>query len=222
MKWHRLMVLAVAAGQLVASGAADSVAANPGTTKLPPVLRPTEPPDSVLLTLPTPPSLTPAVQKIAPLPPVARLAPMPRKLVEDAPATVKAPAREEVAPEVAAYCRKQIGHWKIDDARKLLGAPRRQRSAYDENRTVNGTIYAFHDPTGQNKEMELDFDLKSGNLRTVFVYPPRLTWQECRRLWNGPVATADAARGRKFYSYTNRRLDVLVDPVGKVISLGWY
>ena len=63
---------------------------------------------------------------------------------------------------------------------------------------------------------------KSGTLRTVFVYPPRLTWQECRRLWSGPVAAADAAQGRKFYSYTNRRLDVLVDPAGKVISLGWY
>ena len=43
-----------------------------------------------------------------------------------------------------------------------------------------------------------------------------------RSLWNGPVSAADAARGRKFYSYTNRRLDVLVDPTGNVISLGWY
>ena len=87
---------------------------------------------------------------------------------------------------------------------------------------MNGTIYAFNDPTSKYKELELDFDLQSGTLRTVFVYPPRLTWQQCRRLWNGPVAAADAAQGRKFYSYTNRRLDVLVDPAGKVISLGWY
>ena len=29
-------------------------------------------------------------------------------------------------------------------------------------------------------------------------------------------------KGRKFYSYVNRRLDVLVDPAGKVISLGLY
>ena len=35
------------------------------------------------------------------------------------------------------------------------------------------------------------------------------------------VSAADA-QGRKFYSYTNRRLDVLVDPDGKVISLGLY
>jgi hypothetical protein len=124
--------------------------------------------------------------------------------------------------EVAAYCQKQIGHWKESDARKLLGEPKHHRPAYDEKHAVNGTIFAFADPTSKYKELELDFDQKSGSLRTVFVYPPRLTWEECRRQWNGPVAAADAAQGRKFYSYTNRRLDVLVDPAGKVISLGWY
>ena len=108
------------------------------------------------------------------------------------------------------------------DARKLLGEPSRPRPAYDENKTVNGTIYAFPDPTNKYKELELDFDLQTGTLRTVFVYPPRLSWQQCRRQWSGPVAAADAGRGRKFYSYTNRRLDVLVDPAGEVISLGWH
>ena len=112
--------------------------------------------------------------------------------------------------------------WKESDARTLLGQPKRHRAAYDENKVVNGTIYAFDDPSSKYKEVELDFDLKSGNLRTVFVYPPRLTWQQCRRVWDGPVAVADAAQGRKFYSYTNRHLDVLVDAAGKVISLGWY
>ena len=130
--------------------------------------------------------------------------------------------RLDFGNEVAAYCQKQIGHWKESDAHKLLGEPKRHRPAYDENRAVNGTIYAFNDPTSKYKELELDFDQKSGTLRTVFVYPPRLTWQQCRRVWSGPVAAADAAQGRKFYSYTNRRLDVLVDATGKVISLGWY
>jgi hypothetical protein len=142
------------------------------------------------------------------------------------PVAAAAPAKPspnlEIGREVAVYCRKQIGHWKVSDARKLLGEPSRHRQAYDENKTANGTIYAFPDPTNKYRQLELDFDLHSGALRTVFVYPPRLTWDECRRLWNGPVAAADAAQGRKFYSYTNRRLDVLVDPAGKVISLGWY
>jgi hypothetical protein len=124
--------------------------------------------------------------------------------------------------EAAASCQKQIGRWKESDARKLLGESKRQRPAYDEKKAVNGTIYAYTDPSNQYKELELDFDLRTGFLRTVFVYPPQLTWQDCRKRWSGPVAAADAAQGRKFYSYTNRRLDVLVDSSGKVISLGWY
>ena len=98
----------------------------------------------------------------------------------------------------------------------------RHRPAYDENKVVNGTIYAFNDPSSKYKEVELDFDLKSGNLRTVFVYPAAPDLAGVPPSWDGPVAAADAAQGRKFYSYTNRRLDVLVDPAGKVISLGWY
>jgi hypothetical protein len=239
MKWFRLMCLAAVAGQLVGSAAtADRAATNPegnsSTLKVPPVLRRSEPPDSGQLTLPGPPPVTPALKKITPVRPVAKLAPLPGKLVEDAvlrqplPLPVVAPAPAKPSPlletksEVAVYCQKQIGHWKESDARKLLGDPKRHRPAYDEKKAVNGTIYAFKDPTNKYKELELDFDLQSGSLRTVFVYPPRLTWQDCRRLWNGPVAAADAAQGRKFYSYTNRRLDVLVDPAGKVISLGWY
>jgi len=49
-----------------------------------------------------------------------------------------------------------------------------------------------------------------------------MTWQECRKRWNGEVSEADARQGRTFYSYLNRRLDVLVDAKGRVISLGLY
>jgi hypothetical protein len=239
MKWIRLMCLVAVAGQLAGSGAAaDRTPPNPesnsSSPQLPPVLRSSEPPDSTQITLPGPPRAASPLKKITAVPPVAKLAPLPRKLVEDAslrqplprpvvaPAPLKPDPLLEIGHEVAAYCQKQIGHWKESDARQLLGKPKRQRPAYDEKRVVNGTIYAFTDPTSEYKELELDFESQSGSLRTVFVYPPRLSWQECRRLWNGPVAAADAAQGRKFYSYTNRRLDVLVDPAGQVISLGWY
>ena len=70
--------------------------------------------------------------------------------------------------------------------------------------------------------MELDFDTATGSLRTVFVYPTQMTWQECHARWTGKVTSADAQQGRTFYSYLNRRLDVLVDQKGKVISLGLY
>jgi hypothetical protein len=248
MKWSRLICLAALASQLVASGAAaDRAAATPdgnsGSAKVPPVLRPSEPRDSWQVTLPGPAPAAPTPEKVTlpsltPVAPVAKPAPAPAsapaKPVQDAtlrrslPLLVPAsqvkpsPPSLQIGREVAAYCQKQIGHWKEDDARKLLGEPKRHRPAYDEKKSVNGTVYAYTDPTNKYKELELDFDLQTGTLRTVFVYPPRLTWEQCRRLWNGPVSAADAARGRKFYSYTNRRLDVLVDPTGNVISLGWY
>ena len=248
MKWSRLICLAALASQLVASGAAaDRAAATPdgnsGTAKVPPVLRPSEPRDSWQVTLPGPAPAAPAPERVtlpsrAPVAPAVKPAPQPAsapaKSVQDAilprPLSLLVPAAQvkpappslQIGREVAAYCQKQIGHWTDNDARKLLGEPKRHRPAYDEKKSVNGTIYAYTDPTNKYKELELDFDLQTGSLRTVFVYPPRLTWQQCRRLWNGPVAAADAAQGRKFYSYTNRRLDVLVDPTGNVISLGWY
>ena len=244
MKWSRLICLATLVSQFVASGAAaDRAAASPdgnsGTVKAPPVLRPSEPRDSGQVTLPGPAPAAPAPEKVTlpdppPVTPAFKLAPSPAKPVQDVtllrplplpvvPTTpVKPPPPLQIGRELAAYCQKQIGLWKESDARKLLGEPKRHRPAYDEKRSVNGNIYAYIDPTNKYKELELDFDMQTGSLRTVFVYPPRLTWQQCRRLWNGPVAAADAARGRKFYSYTNRRLDVLVDPTGNVISLGWY
>jgi hypothetical protein len=127
----------------------------------------------------------------------------------------------DAAQEMAFYCQKQIGQWTEADARKLLGTPLRSRAAFDDRKKANGKIYAFRDPTSRYRELELDFDAKGG-LRTVFVYPHKMTWQEVRRRWHGDVSTADAPQGRKFYSYANRRLDVLVDAQGKVISLGLY
>jgi len=70
--------------------------------------------------------------------------------------------------------------------------------------------------------LELDFDKDKGLLRTVFIYPWNLTWTECRKLWGAKVSATEGNAGRVFYSYVNRRLDVLVDHDGKVISLGLY
>jgi len=56
----------------------------------------------------------------------------------------------------------------------------------------------------------------------VFVYPWNMTWQECRREFGANVSATAANKGRIFYSYVNRKLDVLVAPGGLVISLGLY
>ncbi len=115
-----------------------------------------------------------------------------------------------------------IGQWTEQDARFLLGEPARERPAFDDRGTRNGTIFAFSDPTNRYREIELDFDNEAGTLRTVFVYPFHLTWQEARRKWGAKVNEATANNGRRFYSYGDRRLDVLVDRTGNVISFGLY
>lgn len=115
-----------------------------------------------------------------------------------------------------------IGQWTQSDARFLLGEPSRQRPAFDDRGIKNGTIFAFSDPTNHYREIELDFGSEAGVLRTVFVYPFHLTWQEARRQWGENVSETGANNGRRFYSYSDRRVDVLVDRTGNVISFGLY
>lgn len=144
-----------------------------------------------------------------------------------------APLLPEIEPDPSAYSvdfqtdsalflQRQIGQWTLYNTRNLLGKPQRQRPALDDSQQENGQIYAFQDPTGRYQELELDFDGDKGNLRTVFVYPKEMTWQDCRRAFGGKVSATQANKGRTFYSYTDRRLDVLVAPDGQVISLGLY
>lgn len=199
----------------------------------------------------SPSAPVPVKRSVAPLPPPpqAKIEPVPPRLVETA-TTRFEPRKPPLAPAIkapepraaemdkekkakpalppgfakdsAAFCQKQISLWKEADARSLLGAPLRQRPALgDDKKSVNGRIYAFSDPSGRYKELELDFDT-TGKLRTVFGYPPQMTWKECLRLWGNNVSATDARQGRTFYSYLNRRLDVLVDPKGNVISVGLY
>ncbi len=222
-------------------------AASPARTvarpALPPVLRKTEPDDSHFVMLPGPAPAFRPVPVPAPAPAKAFTPPVstsPAKTVEvavrrePAPPELKDPGRpvfyrapkpiypDEFEKDSGLFCQKQIGQWKQPEALAILGAPSGDRPAYDDNDGINGRILAFTDPTNRYKELELDFDGQTGALRTVFVYPWKMTWQECRRLWGANVSAADANKGRKFYSYLNRRLDVLVDAAGKVISIGLY
>jgi hypothetical protein len=122
----------------------------------------------------------------------------------------------------ALFCQSQIGQWTDADARALLGEASHQRLVLGEDQSETGLILAFADPTGRYKELELDFANETGALRGIFAYPWKMTWQECRRLWGARVTSRKANQGRTFYSYLNRRLDVLVDATGAVISLGLY
>ena len=128
----------------------------------------------------------------------------------------------DLQSESGVFCQKRIGVWTEAKFRELFGSPYRQRPALDEAKTEIGHIYAFSDPSHRYREFELDFDNATGLLRAVYVYPWKMTWQECQRRWGTAVSAAETSQGRKFYSYADRHLDVLVDPNGAVINLGLY
>lgn len=190
-----------------------------GRAATPPVLRDFEPAETSVVRLPGPP--------VHPAPASAPKLAVQQRL--SAPPRVDSPPRTQVYPvefrrDAGLFCQKQIGQWTEADARRLLGSPTGRRAAADDNGAggSGGHILAFPDPTGRFREIELDFDRESGFLRSVFAYPRDLTWQQCRRIWGGGFTAAEANKGRTFYSYLNRRLDVLVDGAGRVISLGLY
>jgi len=127
----------------------------------------------------------------------------------------------ELKAESAIFLQRRLGEWTLADAHKLLGEPRRRRDAYEEG-VVTGDIYTFRDPTSRYREFELLFDRHSKVLTAVFIYPLRMTWQDCRDLWGDEVNTTPIANGNIFRSYRSRRLDVLVDKAGNVVNLGIY
>ena len=209
-----------------------------GSNTTPPVLRNQDPVANVIVRLPgpapEPPPATPAVAQ-EPAVPEAVLDTTPEALAV-LPASLDRPGRPDDPPrprlrhiyppsfeqDSALFCQRLIGQWTDADARFLLGEPTRTRQAFDDQHVANGTIRAFADPTGRYKELELDFDSSTGALRTVFVYPWNMSWSDARRLWGPNVTATEASKGRRFFSYLNRRLDVLVDPGGRVISFGLY
>jgi len=196
---------------------------NAGTSvTLPPVLRTTEPVDDVVVTLPGTPARAAAVAP-APAPAtIVRRTPPPADPERPILRRPKPSYPDGFEKDAAEYLHQQIGALVETGAAQLLGAALNSRPAYDDNNVVNGRIYAYADPTGHSKQLELDFDQKNGQLRTVFLYPLEMTWMECRKTFGTNVRATSANKGRIFYSYLNRRMDVLVDPSGKVISLGMY
>jgi hypothetical protein len=223
MRILRLFPVIVVAAEIAAAGpvAGDgsSAGANARTPSAAPVIRSSEPSDTVIVTLPGP--------LVAPVP-VWAVAPPGATPSASAPDALPLPRRternypEEFQRDSAKYLQQRIGHWKASDAQDLLGRATRERPALGDNDKPNGVIQAFPDPTGRFKEFELDFEEATGVLRTVFVYPWNMTWQTCREIYGAKVSEASAAKGRRFFSYLDRRLDVLVDASGKVISLGLY
>jgi len=206
---------------------ADSAISIPGIRILPPVLRNSDKQDNLFVVLPgaaIPTSTAPApLQAVAAGVSVSGPAVPPaddpeRPLLRRAEPTYPA----EFGAESALYCQKQIGEWTLADSLQVLGQAKGHRPSFDDDGEENGDIFAFSDPSSRYRELELDFDRETGTLRTVFAYPWKMSWLDCRKVWGGRVSATDADKGRTFYSYLDRRLDVLVDQTGKVISFGLY
>jgi hypothetical protein len=243
MRSFRVLIVAALAVPLAGAGmSSDPMDVSGAASASPPVLRGSEPRDSVTVRLPGQPrrvQTNPAPPPAVALPQLA--VPAPAKIVAASVSIPEATAPKAASPastipkrlpkpilpseferDSGLFCQRLISQWEQADAYNLFGEPLRSRRAYDEERKENGQIYAYADPTGRYRELELDFAADSGLLRTVFVYPWSMHWEECVKSFGSSVTSTDAAKGRKFYSYLDRRLDVLVDAAGRVISLGLY
>lgn len=218
MKFYPFVCAALLASPLAGQGQAPADRSTDDAVR-PRVLADVEPPDSIVFTLPGT-SAKPAT------PPPALASPKPLEDDDDhRPVLRRAPKPvlpAEFERESAVFTQRMIGSWTEPDAYNLYGDALRERPVSDDNGTPNGRVLAYSDPTGRYREIELDFAKDTGVLRTVIVYPWKMSWQECRRTWGSNVQSTQANRGRIFYSYVNRHLDVLVDRSGNVISLGLY
>lgn len=123
------------------------------------------------------------------------------------------------------YLSKQMGVWKLDDARQILGAPIRQRDAFDGAKKVDGVVYAFSDPTGAAAEIELNFPNATGILRGVYIHPGSvhpMRLAEAQKIWGRDYKEVKNGNGTRTYLYQKRRLLLIADKNGTVITIGVY
>jgi hypothetical protein len=119
------------------------------------------------------------------------------------------------------YLEQQMGAWKLDDAKAILGEPTRQRDALN-GQNVDGIIYAFPDPTNALRELELNFGNKTGRLRAVYGFPYALKLAAAQALWGRDYQVVKNPNGTKSYAYRHRRIVILTDKDGTIISYGVY
>jgi hypothetical protein len=162
-----------------------------------------------------------------PEPPVAHPPPEPSKTessVKTEPPsenTKSSKIPDEMKQGSLAFLEKRMGAWTIEDAKRLLGEPTRSRDAL-AGKVIDGTIFAFPDPTGAMRELELNFAKSHGRLRAVYAYPYNATLKEAEALWGRNYRLVRNQNGTRSYVYQDRRLIVLTNANGTVIKLGVY
>lgn len=121
-----------------------------------------------------------------------------------------------------AFLEKQLGRWKLADAQAVLGSPIRQRDSLSGTQ-INGTIFAFPDPTNVVREYELNFT-KEDVLRAVYAYPPpgSLRMDAIRDLWGRNYKDIKNPNGSHIYVWNDRRLAVVANKDGSVYNFAVY
>jgi hypothetical protein len=118
------------------------------------------------------------------------------------------------------YVQSKLHVWTKKEAEVQLGDSIMSRHALDPNKNIIGEIYAYNDPTKLLRELELNFDSKTGKLVAVYGYPWDFTWTQCKALWGSNVRTTKNPDGSRFHAYKDRALAVLVNKDEKVINFG--
>jgi hypothetical protein len=146
-------------------------------------------------------------------------------------ANAKSPAPMPRLPDelrqsgVAVFLQKRLLSWTEQDALGVMGDAVAHRYGYDNFHNIVSDIYAYTDPTALMQRIELGFDSKTKRLTNVYLYPVRMTWDECKKLWGENVTVQRnmaANDGSKFQIYKDRHLNVLLDRHNNVMSLGLY
>jgi hypothetical protein len=150
----------------------------------------------------------------------------PPKTTETASSTAPPPAPTadaKITKPIGAYLEPLLGKWSPTDAESVLGHPTTHRFAYDQNKTADGDIYSYDDPTRWARQIELNFDGKTNRLRAVYLYPSgRITWTDCKKMYGDNVQKVRGENGTKIYAYRDRALSVLLDKNDVVINFGLF
>ena len=152
---------------------------------------------------PEPPAPVPASEKTTPAPTSAPSSPLP----------------EDMKKSSALYLSGKLGVWTVGDAKKELG----ESISYREGTPAYpSSIFAFDDPTKQFRMFELSFSKSSLKLENIYMYPWNMSWDQCKQLWGSNIRITKNPDGTKFYSYKDRKINVLVTRQGQVQSIGLY
>lgn len=138
-----------------------------------------------------------------------------------APPPASGPSEEMQKDGIGAFLDKRLDKWSLEDAKREMGPPLRHRFSYDSQNNPDGDIYGFDDPTRWARLIELNFELKTSRLSSVFIYPfSTMTWEDCKRFWGQNGERRKNKDGTKFFAYRDKRVAVILDKDDKVINFG--